>query len=151
MRTRQEVKQLTEGFWTAFGTYMSPVVSADGIKINWVNYKTGVKDVRFTMRANEINAIISIEFSQEEEARRQILFNKLVQLRKAFIQITGEGWHWQQNVSNECGKAICRVSAALQNVSILNRSDWPAIISFFKPRLVALDTFWSGYKYAFEQ
>ncbi|RYZ23162.1 MAG: DUF4268 domain-containing protein, partial [Chitinophagaceae bacterium] len=33
---------------------------------------------------------------------------------------------------------------------IFRREDWPELISFFKPRIVALDAFWSEAKYFFE-
>jgi hypothetical protein len=39
----------------------------------------------------------------------------------------------------------------MQPVNLFNRDDWPALISFFKPRLVALDEFWNGAQYAFEE
>jgi hypothetical protein len=32
----------------------------------------------------------------------------------------------------------------------MKRDDWPAIISFLKPRIIALDAFWSQAKYGFE-
>jgi hypothetical protein len=35
-------------------------------------------------------------------------------------------------------------------VSILQKNDWPALISFFKTRIIALDEFWSSVKYDFE-
>ena len=49
MFSRQEASQLRKEFWTAFGTYMKPVPSAEGEKVNWLNYKTGEKDVFFKM------------------------------------------------------------------------------------------------------
>jgi len=40
MFKRQEASRLREEFWTTFGRYMRPVLSTEGIKINWINYKT---------------------------------------------------------------------------------------------------------------
>lgn len=61
MYTRQEASKLKEEFWTAFGKYMSPIPSAEGLPINWVNYKTGVKDVSFFMEADNKQASIGIQ------------------------------------------------------------------------------------------
>jgi hypothetical protein len=38
----------------------------------------------------------------------------------------------------------------MEGVSIFNKEDWPKLISFFKPRIVALDEFWNMVKYSFE-
>jgi hypothetical protein len=49
MFSKQETAQLRKEFWTVFGQYMSPILSAAGEKISWINYKTGVKGVQFKM------------------------------------------------------------------------------------------------------
>ncbi|TVP42967.1 MAG: DUF4268 domain-containing protein, partial [Mongoliibacter sp.] len=38
----------------------------------------------------------------------------------------------------------------LADVNVMEKDDWPAIISFLKPRIIALDAFWSNIKPAFE-
>ena len=43
-----------------------------------------------------------------------------------------------------------RVYMELSPANLFNREDWPALISFFKPRLIALDAFWTDAQYAFE-
>lgn len=53
MYTREQISQLRQEFWTTFGQYMSPVLSAEGGKINWLNYKTGIKHLHFKMDADK--------------------------------------------------------------------------------------------------
>jgi hypothetical protein len=60
MYSKQEASLLTQQFWTSFGQYLVPVLSAEGEKINWINYKTGEKDIRFTMMTGNRTAKISI-------------------------------------------------------------------------------------------
>jgi hypothetical protein len=43
MYSKDQASQLKQEFWTAFGQYMGPVLSAEGLRTNWINYKTGVK------------------------------------------------------------------------------------------------------------
>ncbi len=50
MFSKQEASQLRKDFWTAFGLYMRPIPSAEGDKINWINYKTGEKDIFLAAR-----------------------------------------------------------------------------------------------------
>jgi hypothetical protein len=40
MYPRNEAAQLKKEFWTVFGQYMAPVLSSEGEKISWGNYKT---------------------------------------------------------------------------------------------------------------
>jgi len=66
MYSKDEVSQLKQEFWTAFGQYMSPILSAEGIRANWVNYKTGLKHVYFRMNANKRSASIAIELAHPD-------------------------------------------------------------------------------------
>src|SRR5665647_1620100 len=150
MYSKQEASLLTQQFWTSFGLYIAPVLSAEGERINWVNYKTGEKDIRFIMMVDNKAAKISIILSHKDTALQKLCFDKFVQLKKIFHQITGEEWQWQSLITDQYGKTISEIYTTLHHVNILNKPDWPAIISFLKPRMIALDTFWCEYKYAFE-
>jgi hypothetical protein len=61
-----------------------------------------------------------------------------------------EDWDWKLHTTNGQGKTISRIFKQIDHVSIFNKNDWPVLISFFKPRIIALDEFWSDAKYAFD-
>ena len=149
MYSRQETAQLKQQFWTAFGQYMNPVVSADGEKQNWVNYRTGEKDIAFRMTADNRKATISIELSHRDEGIRLLYFDQFLQFRHLLTDVLQEEWNWDLQSFNDGGRAVSTISVTLSGVSIFRKEDWPQIISFFKPRIMALDEFWSGVKYAF--
>ena len=151
MYTKQEASIITQQFWTSFGQYMAPVLSAEGEKINWINYKTGEKDVRFIMNAENKIAKIGISLSHKEHALQQLYFDKFLQLKKRLQQVIGEEWQWDLLATDFNGKTTSEIFTTLNGVNVLNKQDWPAIISFFKPRIIALDTFWCEFKYAFER
>lgn len=69
MYSKQEASKLKQQFWTSFGLYMQPVPSANGEKVNWINYKTGIRHVSFRMNAGD-HADISIELSHPDETSR---------------------------------------------------------------------------------
>jgi hypothetical protein len=150
MYSKQEASILTQQFWTSFGQYIAPVLSAEGEKINWVNYKTGEKGIRFIMVADYSTAKIAITLSHKDAGIQQLYFDKFLRLKKIFHQKIGEEWQWRELNTDEQGKPFSEIYTLLPNVSVLNKQDWPAIISFFKPRMIALDIFWSEFKYAFE-
>ncbi|HEX8331716.1 MAG TPA: DUF4268 domain-containing protein [Segetibacter sp.] len=150
MYSKQEAAQLKQEFWTTFGRYMTPVQSAEGLKVNWINYKTGEKYVHFKMQADTKIASIAIEISHPDKGIQQLYFEQLQQMKKMLSGSLNEEWRWQLHTTDELGRTISRVYKEFKPVNIFNKEDWPQLISFFKPRIIALDDFWSSAKYGFE-
>ena len=150
MYTKQQASELRQAFWTAFGQYMSPVLSAEGEKVNWINYKTGIKHLFFKMNADKKHAEINIEITHPDIEMQQLYFEHFIQLKKLFQNSMGEEWTWQLHTTNEFGKTISKIFTTLENVSIFKKEDWPKLITFYKQRMIALDEFWSSAKYGFE-
>ncbi len=150
MYTKQEAAKQKQLFWTTFGQYMHPVLSADGAKVNWVNYKTGVKGIQFRMDVTDTHATIALVLSHSDETLRHAQYGHLVQLKGLLQDSLGEDWQWQQEIGDEHGRITSQVGTELQQVNINRNEDWPRIISFLKPRIIALDAFWSMVRYAFE-
>jgi len=151
MYSKQEVSKLKQAFWTAFGKYMQPVLSADGESVSWINYKTGISGISFKMDADSKEVMISILLSHNDLSLQRSAYEKFLQLKAMLNENLGESdWRWEQEVQDDYGKTISRISKRLSGVNVLRNEDWPAIISFLKPRIVALDEFWSMAKYGFE-
>ena len=150
MYLKDEASQLKQEFWTTFGQYISPQLSAEGLKVNWVNYKTGIKYLYFKMEAGKRSASIAIEITHTDEGIQELFFEQFMELRNILQSYLQEDWDWQLHYTEESGKAVSRISRQVYGVSIFNRNDWPVLISFFKPRIIALDEFWSDAKYAFD-
>jgi hypothetical protein len=150
MFSKVEASKLRQEFWTTFGQYMNPVLSFEGEKVNWINYKTFEKDISFRMNADNKSAFIAIEITHADIEIQQIYFEQFVQLKKIFHETVNEEWIWQLHIANENGKIISRIYKEKTGCSIFKKEDWPGLISFFKPRIIALDEFWSSAKYSFE-
>ncbi len=149
MYSQQESSRIRQEFWTVFGQYMSPVLSAEGEKINWINYKTGEKNLRFHMQADTKKAESSIQCTHRDAGIRTLYFDQLIQLKPLLQQALGEEWKWFREINIE-SRQLSAVIKSNEDVNVLNRDHWPVLISFFKPRIIALDEFWSSAKYAFE-
>ena len=141
---------MRQEFWTTFGQYMSPILSAEGERVNWINYKTGEKNISFKMHADNKKAMIGIELTHKDRDIQQIYFEQFLQFKSLFDNSVNEDWHWQLHGCHDHGKIISRIYKEKQGASIFEKQDWPELISFFKPRIIALDEFWSSIKYAFE-
>jgi glutamate racemase len=92
---------------------------------------------------------VGIEIQHSTETERLHFYNHFVALKKMLEQTTGE-WQWHAAVVDENGQTISRICQVLNNASVLNEADWPAIIAFLKPRITALDAFWETVKDGFE-
>ena len=150
MYSKQEATQIKQEFWTVFGQYMAPVLSDEGEKVSWINYKTGEKDIAFRMQADNKKATVAIFLTHKDEGLQQLYFEQFEQLKNLLNSSLGEEWTWVLHTTNEWGKPVSRIYTQTEGVSIFKKEDWPALISFFKPRMIALDDFWSSARYAFE-
>lgn len=150
MYSKDEASQIRQAFWTTFGQYIAPQLSADGLKVNWVNYKTGIKYLYFKMDADKRSATIEILIAHPDAGIQELFFEQFMELKTVLNSYINEEWNWALHDKDENGKTISRIYKQLDGVSIYNRNDWPQLISFFKPRIIALDEFWSVGQYSFE-
>lgn len=150
MFSREEASQLRRNFWTTFGQYMKPIRSAEGLRVNWINYKTGYKGLNFKMDVDKRQAYIGIQLTQKDPDLRDLFYEQLEELRGILHASMEEEWTWEQDATNDLHQPISQVYTSLDGVNIFRESDWPQIISFLKPRLISLDEFWSMAKDHFE-
>ncbi|WP_316765240.1 DUF4268 domain-containing protein [Pedobacter frigiditerrae] len=150
MYSKEEASKLRQQFWITFGKYMKPIPSAEGLEINWVNYKTGVKHIFFRMNAEQKSAIISIDITHPDKEIRKLYFEQFLAFKTLFKDALAEDWNWEDETLNDFGAPLSRISTTLNGVSIFNQNDWQALISFLKPRIIALDQFWTDVKPIFE-
>ena len=150
MYSKHEAAQLKREFWTAFGQYMTPIVSGEGEKVSWVNYKTGEKNIAFRLDADNKKARVAIELSHSDPGIQQLYYEQFQQLKNIFEASVEGAWSWQLHTTDDYGKTISRVTTELTGVSVFKKEDWPTLISFFKTHIIALDEFWSNVKYSFE-
>ncbi len=150
MYSKAEVAERRQAFWTAFGLYMAPVPTATGERVHWINYRTGIKHVQFRLHADQRRATIGIELTHPDAELRALYFAELQTLRATLEEAVGEEWTWEPDTTDEHGRERSRVYHELTGVNLFERADWPALISFFKPRLMGLDAFWAEAQPVFE-
>jgi hypothetical protein len=148
--SKDQASQLKQTFWTTFGQYIAPQPSAEGMKVNWINYKTGIRHLHFKMEADKRAAFIAIEISHPDQGIQGLIFEQFIAFKKILEGQLEEEWDWYLHVPDENGKIISRIEKRLDGVSIFKKDDWPVLISFFKPRIIALDGFWSDAQYSFD-
>lgn len=150
MYTRAQATLMRQKFWTQFGKYMAPVASACGEKISWVNYKTGIPHLFFRMNADKETADISIEMMHNISGHAPKFYQQFLLLKPILQEQMEETWIWQEQFENVTNQHLSRIYTQLEPANIFNEADWPAIISFLKPRIILLDHFWCHHKIIFE-
>ncbi len=107
MYTKQEISKQKQAFWTAFGRYMKPVLSADGEEISWMNYKTGNKHVHFKMDADSRQAKIAVVLDHPDLDTRRAYYDRLLQMTPIFEDSIGEDdWTWSPEQTDEQGRMV---------------------------------------------
>ncbi len=95
------------------------------------------------------SASISISMEHGDAGIRELFLEQFLELRLMLHESLQEEWDWQRDVLVN-GKMVSRIVKELPETSVFNKEQWPELISFFKPRIVALDGFWEDAKYSFE-
>jgi Domain of unknown function (DUF4268) len=149
MYSKEQISKLKTQFWTNFGQYMKPVPGVSGLPVNWINYKTGIRNIHFKMYVDDTRAVIAIEISHPQSAERLLYYNQFVSLKNLLASTTTFNWQWDETCQTN-HQTISSISQQLNDVNILDQFDWPSIISFLKPRIIALDAFWNLVKDGFE-
>jgi hypothetical protein len=150
MYSRQEASRIRKEFWTRLGQYLAPIPGAEGLKVNWLNYKTGYKGLYFRMDADQKKVSIYIEMDHSDPGLRQLFFEQFLELKSVLHSTLNEEWDWQPNAVNELGQSISRIGKSISGVNIFDEKTWPKMIGFLKPRIISLDEFWSMAKDHFE-
>jgi len=148
--SKEQASSIKQAFWTAFGQYMTLQPTAEGGKVNWINYKTGIKHLYFRMNADQRSARIAIEIAHPDTGIQALMFEQFEAYRQILHAQLAEEWTWSLHTQDDYGKTISTISKTIEDVSIFKQEDWPTLITFFKPRIMALDEFWSDAKYGFE-
>ncbi len=150
MFSKEETFQIRKKFWVSFGQYMKLQMAANGEKINWINYKTGIKDLYFKTDVDNKSARIAIEITKKDIDIQELIFEQFEEFQLLFHSHMEQEWIWYKSFYDESGKQISKIEIRLEGVSVFREETWPEIISFLKNNLMKLDEFWEDIKDSFE-
>ncbi len=102
------------------------------------------------MAADQHSAAIYISIQHPDPEIQELYFEQFLELKELLQNELQETWEWQLRIAGDDGKVITRIYKELPGVSVLNRDQWPELVSFFKQRIIALDKFWEHARYSFE-
>lgn len=150
MFSKEEAFQIRKKFWISFGQYMKLQTAAHGEKINWINYKTGIKDLYFKTDVDNKSARIAIEMTNKDVEIQELMFEQFEEFQSVFHSYFEQEWIWYKSFYDESGKPISKIELRIEGVSIFREETWPEIIGFLKNNLMKLDEFWEDVKDSFD-
>jgi len=150
MYSKEEAFEIRKKFWTSFGQYMKLQRSASGDTVNWINYKTGIKDLYFKTDVDNKSVRIAIELTQKDTEMQELMYKQFEEFQPLFESQAGENWAWHKTFYDDYGRRISKIELRMENLSIFREADWPEIITFLKINLLNLDEFWNDVKDSFE-
>ena len=93
----------------------------------------------------------SIELGHHDPEMQELFLDQFKELKNLLKGSLGEEWDWKLHDLNETGQPVSKIEKVLPDVNVMEREDWPKIIAFLKPRIIALDEFWDNVKPGFEE
>ncbi len=129
---------------------MTPVPSASGEKVNWINYRTCVVGIRFKAGADEQGAFVRVEICLTNTMLQHHYFGLFHKFAHETGFLTDSEWKFKRDSPTDTGKSASIICAELTGVNMFRQEEWPVIISFLKKNLIVLDEFWNEFKPAFE-
>jgi len=150
MFSKEETNQIRTKFWTAFGQYMKLHLSSEDEAINWINYKTGIKDLYFKTDVTNKFAILKIEMNSKDLGLQSLMYDQFEEFQDMFQSYFEQEWIWFREQYDDSGRIFCSIELKLEGVSLFRENDWPTIITFLKTNLIQLDEFWNDVKDSFE-
>lgn len=146
MFTKDEMKNLKTDFWNGFKKTMQNVKSANGRKMNWLNYPTDVKDIYLRCEADQHGARLCFDFQMKDAGIRQLFWEQMVELKKVLELETGTDAMWIENTSSFSVPQFNRIVWENPSLNFYNQANHPQIYAFLKERLIAFDKFYQEFK-----
>ena len=129
---RKEAQQYRKEFWTAFGRFMTRNRNDFGMKMNWLNYKTGLRHVYLRSHADNKKARVSIELQHPDAGIRELFYEQFLEAQNLLHNLTGNEWTWQPEWHNEHGQEISRIFIEKEPLNLYEKSDWTDFFEFFE-------------------
>ena len=151
MYDRDTVRNTKSLFYTSYGKFMKNEISKSGLKVKWINYQTGIKQLYIRLEANQKNARVCIDLQQKDKDIRELQYAQFIELNKVFTNVSNVKWVWKENHINANNEQCSRIYAELENFNIYDKSNWKAAFDFYKKSMNHFDEFWCDYKELFLQ
>lgn len=150
MYSKEEAKILRQDFWTSYGRYMlRHSVDVEPVP-NWLNYATGVKDIRFHCDATHNEVWYGIELTHKDVDLQGINYQQFLELETVLNRVFKEPLVWEEKVFVGKDKSIHRISVKRFH-SFFDKSKWSELFQFYESGVLSFISFWEDYSFLFKE
>jgi hypothetical protein len=146
MLSKEELKNHKIAFWEEFKKRMSNHRSASGRKMNWLQYRTDLKDVYVRLETDKNGVRLCFDLQFKDTEIREIVWEQMGELKKVLTNEMGDDGIWEEHYRNESVPDFCRIYWEKNGLNFLNTTHKYEIFNFFEDRLIRFDSFYDTYK-----
>lgn len=149
MLSKAAKNELNTEFWTSFRIYMSKHHSLGVSNSNWVNYKTGFREIVVKTQVFPKEAHFMIQIHSSDPDIRALIFEQWLELKKMYETNPDLELEWEAEYYTEQKEIAC-IMSCLKGISYVDKANWRALFQFLESHLIHFDEFWSDWKFKFE-
>ena len=150
MITKEEKARLKAQFIQSLENETSLYRNAHRKNMNWLQYRTGLKDIYLRLEIFESSATLCFDFQHRNEGIRKLMFEQITEMRALLNSMSPGPWDWEGEVPHPVtGMKITRISRTPPNLSLYEEKDHPAMVKELTAFYRAFDKFWFDAKDVF--
>jgi len=143
MITKEEKARLKAQFIQNLENETSLHRNAHRKNMNWLQYRTGLKDIYLRLEIFEDQVTLCFDFQHRNDGIRNLMFEQLTEMRAMLNGMSPGEWDWEGEVPHPVtGLKITRISRTPQNLSLYEEKDHSAIVKELTAYYRAFDKFW---------
>jgi len=150
MLSKEEFKNRKINFWTSLESEMRNVRGAHGNKIDWLRYKSRIKDLYFRMEFDSKGARLCMDLQHSDTGIRALFLEQFSELRLMLSECFDKEVKFSEDfILKPAEIEISRIYVENDELNFYDDEDLPIAKSFLKDQLISLDQFWSEFKDVF--
>lgn len=147
MLPKEETKNRRTKFWTELDSEMKSVKGIHGNKVNWLGYRSHVKELFIRMEFDGKGARLCIDLQHRDDSIRALFYEQFTELKTVMQDCFSNELIFLSEFKIESSGIFCsRIKSENTDLNFYHDEDLKLGIDFFKEQLISLDKFWDDYK-----
>jgi hypothetical protein len=144
MLTKEEKAQRKSAFLALLEKRTARFRDANGRKIEWLKYRTGLNHFYLRLELDERTARLCFDLQHRDDDIRALMYEQLTEMRLMLHSLTPSEWTWIGETTHPLtGLPIARICAQNTELSYLNPEDHPPLADYLARQWKAFDEFWA--------
>jgi len=143
MLSIQERKQLNIDFFTALGRVMQGCFSETGKRMQWTNYRTGIRGIYVRIELEKKGVSFNVDLEIKDPDIKEMMWEQMLELKAVLASEIPAELTWNEDFVKPTGISVGRIQCRCGTGTIYNKGTWPEMLAFLKESLLGFDRFWA--------